>query len=59
MGFFYKMIKINPAEAGYFLLVTSYWLLIHLLFTDSVYWLLIRLLVTDSIYWLLIRFNGY
>ena len=49
----------DPAEAGYFSLVTSYWLLIHLLFTDSVYWLLIRLLVTDSIYWLLIRFNGY
>ena len=49
----------NLAEAGYLLLVTTYWLLIHLLVTVSVYWLLIRLLVTDSIYWLLIRFNGY
>ena len=48
-----------PAEAGYLLLVTSYWLLIHFLVTGSVYWLLIRLLVTDSIYWLLIRFIGY
>ena len=42
----------HPAEAGYLLLVTSYWLLIHLLVTDSVYWLLIHLLVTDS-------FTGY
>ena len=42
----------NHAEAGYLLLVTSYWLLIHLLVTDSVYWLLIHLLVTDSVYWL-------
>ena len=53
------------------LLVTSYWLLIHLLVTDSVYWLLIHLLVTDSftgywiVYWLLIHllvtdsFTGY
>ena len=38
--------KFDPAEAGYLLLFTSYWLLIHLL-------------VTDSVYWLLIRFTGY
>ena len=28
---------LNLAEAGYLLLVTSYWLLIRLLVTDSVY----------------------
>ena len=46
---------VHHAEAGYLLLVTSYWLLIHLLVTDSVYWLLIHLLITDSVYWLLIH----
>ena len=47
------------AEAGYLLLVTSYWLLIRLLVTDSFtgYWF--GLLVTDSVYRLLIRFISY